>query len=528
MILKKPYGFLIKHFRLIHFILFGLMILISYISKPMINFFADYVKNDYTATIFDNMVSTYIPWYVIASLILLLIIIASLYILLNHKKKPTKLYIIIFIYYTIYLIMTIVAHKLIGGLSENLWTTEASRAYKDIYQMYYIIQFICIIFVFIRTFGFDIKKFDFKKDLEELELNEKDSELVEVNFDMDTSKIKRLFRRFKREFIYYIKENTFIFIGILSIILIIIVYSIYKNADKLNYNYKENEPFYYNNLNYTILDSMITNLNTKGEKSSNKSYFVIKLKVKNVSNLNQKIPTENIKLENKGKKINPKLDIGSMFSDYAKPYENDIIKPEQEEIFEFAYEINPKTSGNFKLEIYYGESLKKIGKSKKINVNLNPKDITNINVLSNSKMGQKIEMNDTNIGNINLIIDDYYIGDSYYFDYEICDKEKCKKYKDAIIADFKTINSKTLLILKGKYEVDNKNNDYKLYNYFGNLFISINYKIGNKEYKSDIKALKAKNLKNAFAFQVDKEIENANCIDVLITIRNKRYIINIK
>ena len=43
MILRRPYAFLIKHFRLIHLILFALLAIITYNASTVLNFFKDYI-----------------------------------------------------------------------------------------------------------------------------------------------------------------------------------------------------------------------------------------------------------------------------------------------------------------------------------------------------------------------------------------------------------------------------------------------------------------------------------------------------
>ena len=47
MILKKPYAFLIKKFRLIHLVLSFLIGFILYRSVLIVKFFIEYIKNNY-------------------------------------------------------------------------------------------------------------------------------------------------------------------------------------------------------------------------------------------------------------------------------------------------------------------------------------------------------------------------------------------------------------------------------------------------------------------------------------------------
>ena len=52
---------------------------------------------------------------------------------------------------------------------------------------------ISIVMYAFRATGFDIKKFDFAKDLEELDIETKDNEEFEVNLELETDKYQRKF-----------------------------------------------------------------------------------------------------------------------------------------------------------------------------------------------------------------------------------------------------------------------------------------------------------------------------------------------
>lgn len=47
MIIRKPYAFLIRNFRLIHLLLSALLIFIAYKSTAIYNFFNSYVRSGY-------------------------------------------------------------------------------------------------------------------------------------------------------------------------------------------------------------------------------------------------------------------------------------------------------------------------------------------------------------------------------------------------------------------------------------------------------------------------------------------------
>ena len=95
--------------------------------------------------------------------------------------------------------------------------------------------------MFIRGLGFDIKKFNFSKDVQELNATLEDSEEIEIDTKIDTTNVIRSIRKQGREFGYFYKEFKTYIIIILAIIVIFLGYKGYNYFnDKLKV-YKENE-----------------------------------------------------------------------------------------------------------------------------------------------------------------------------------------------------------------------------------------------------------------------------------------------
>ena len=89
MIIKKPYAFMIKHFRLIHFILSLLMVFLISKTSSIVSFFNEYVKNGY----YTLNSGSYINFYMFISIILIIVISAFVYLLMKWKNKSRNLYI---------------------------------------------------------------------------------------------------------------------------------------------------------------------------------------------------------------------------------------------------------------------------------------------------------------------------------------------------------------------------------------------------------------------------------------------------
>ena len=90
MILKKPYGMLIKNFRKIHIILTILTVFISIEAHNILSFFNEYVANNYSVTVTDTLLRETINPWIYPALIITIIILIAVFILLKQKKKPTK------------------------------------------------------------------------------------------------------------------------------------------------------------------------------------------------------------------------------------------------------------------------------------------------------------------------------------------------------------------------------------------------------------------------------------------------------
>ena len=313
MILKKPYGMLIKNFRKIHIILTILTIFISIEAHNILSFFNEYVANNYSVTVTDTLLRETINPWIYPALIITIIILIAVFILLKQKKKPTKTYFFTCFYYVLLLIFIIVAAVLINTLSKGLWQTASARTYRDFARLIYYPNFLFVLILLARGLGFNVKQFNFKDDIKELELTDKDSEEVELNLNFQTYKAERTIRRLIRELKYYYLENKRIVYLIVGIIVVVISFFTIKNYEKVRYTYKENTSFSYKGLSLNFIDSMASNIDLKGEIiNEDKYYIVARFTVKNSSKNDLTIDYNNFKMYYGNEFVYPKLDMGSL------------------------------------------------------------------------------------------------------------------------------------------------------------------------------------------------------------------------
>ena len=123
----------------------------------------------------------------------------------------------------------------------------------------------------IRGLGFDIKKFNFGKDVQELNLTDEDGEEIEVNVGIDTTNIVRGIRKKKRELGYFYREYTKYILAIIFIILIILGVK--------GYNYFNREFKVYNQGDTVGIHDFIKITDSYYDKSDNGNYIIVKFDV---------------------------------------------------------------------------------------------------------------------------------------------------------------------------------------------------------------------------------------------------------
>ena len=97
MVLRRPYAFLIKHFKIIHLVLTLAMVYLAYKMIRISGYIAACISN--TAN-FDDAI-TYVGGSVYLAIIVIIAISTILYILMRYKNKPKTLYLINGIIYII-------------------------------------------------------------------------------------------------------------------------------------------------------------------------------------------------------------------------------------------------------------------------------------------------------------------------------------------------------------------------------------------------------------------------------------------
>lgn len=504
MVFKKPYAFLIKHFKLIHLILTAIYVYLAIRISGILSYYNNFISGTIGKINAINYTSQAYQIAIIISIILVTIIL----ILMHHKKKPKLLYYILII---LYIIVSIVSSISISGLKTiyiNILDSKTTLLYRDLLRIILIFQYISIAFVLVRGLGFDIKKFDFVKDLNEMNIELSDDEEVELTLNGNNIVLRKIRRKIRELKYYYIENKAFINI-IEGILAVIIVLYIIINVNFINKVYKEGETISTNSMNLRILNTYTTNKNYNNHiiNSSPYSYFIIRMEI-TPKQLKEKINTSNfvLKIGNNNYKVDNRN--ATAFKDIGSAYKNQI--PTRTTPYIFIFNIKNEDL-NKKARLIYIDNIK---------VDLSQTNLDEISNSNNLKLSDNLDLSNTILRTGYFKINNYDIKNefSYEYNYEI-NGETHKLTK--------TISSKSNKLLKLDIASNLPSN---LTNYdFLQSYAKIKYKMNNEIYISTIKQNKTpNNYKGGLFLEVDENLETASTIYLEITIRNKKYIYTLK
>ena len=528
MILKKPYAFLIKYFKLIHLICLSLITIITYNFQKIVSFFSNYNN---TTTIGEKAGSTYISFIFLLLCLIVVAFFIMMYFLMRKKDKPNKFYLLGSIYYVVLFLSLIYGINTLNNLYSITMDIKVFRALHDIYLILYLPNFFFAIMSFIRGFGFDIKKFNFNKDLAELEINSEDNEEFEFVLGTDNYVIKRKIRRYFRELKYYFIENKVLVSIILFAGAIILLISLFVNRTIVNKIYHIGDIINTSEFTIKLNSAYITAKDYKGNIiKEDKKYVILNATISSTKTPSKSLAPEYIYMSlGKYRISNIKTTLADSFKDLGVSYQNFKIA-EKAFTYIFVFEVDKtKYSRSYDLNFFDGISYDKdnnlvynykVAKIKPEDIDLNLK-IENKNLNDTFYLGSKI------YGDTKLSIIKTSILDKYEFTYDKCDNETCIPITDVEFPDNNLANS--LLVLNYNITADNNNglNDANMTNILTKL-IKLKYK-QNDEYQEEAIVSKTNsNLNNTLLIDIPKYIVSSNEIYIVISSRENNYQIKIK
>ncbi len=538
MIIRKPYAFLIKNFRLIHGFLFIMLLYLFLKTASIYSFFSDYVANGhYTKT--GSIESMYVNYFMFIICIIVLLGVFIVYYLLSVKKKNNKIYLAMFIFYIILFVYFIYMYSSLKGLNEESMSIPTRTLMVDLSVMALVPQVVFMFMTVGRILGFNLKQFDFKSDLAELNIDESDSEEVEITLGNDSYKIARFLRKLLRLSKYFILENKIFVIGCSSVIVLVLSLTIYTRLNVYNISYTENQAILASSLKYTVKESYITNSDLNNSIiESGKSFVLVKLNIVNEANIERTLDRDSFILESGKESLSPSFTYDGKFIDLGETFSPTEIKSGTDNDYIVVFQINDediKKDYNFKIK-NIRTSIANIDSAYK-EILIKPVNLDKIKDMGNKKIDERVLLDNLIFKSSYFTLSSYDIKEKFTEDWNYCTNSGVCRKNGVYTIMPSTANKSSVNVMKivSTFEHNDELDPFlkKYINYSSDLigyYGYLNYNIyGNNK---SVKLIKISDSDfspdNYSYFEVPTELKNANKIDLIILIRGSKYTFNLK
>lgn len=533
MILRKPYAFLIKHFRLLHLILVAPMIYLLVRTNVLMEFINEYtaspsliIGGEYQNTLFS------IPMFILNFFIILvaIVLIAVMY----NKKKPFVYYIFtVFVYLALFILYNY-TYSVVGQMQTSIVDSRLTRGVGDILLIAYLIQLLNVIQTAIRATGFDIKKFNFREDLEELNISSEDSEEFEFEMKINTTKIasdlKKNFRFFKYAYI----ENKLIIDCIGLAITVALTYFIYLNIAANNKYYAQDSYFTAGRYNLKVDDVYVTDKDYLGNKiDGDSAYVIVRVDISNKFRDDEKLNTGLFQLAIGDDVYYHDNEARVYFTDIGTVYNNFDVPMEETEYL-FVYKI-PYEQRSDKMYFRYLNNANAKGqlKARYLKVKLDVEDLTQIKNAINKNYGEQLVFDNSLLLKSSLNITSIDVADSFNAKYDFCaDANTCYESLEIIRPAINTNYDKALVRIKGNVNIDKDVSIKGISSLYGFLskYATIDYVVDGNYYSKRITSRVEPTKFNSSAqyIEVNSDILRADGASLKITVRNNIYVYKIK
>lgn len=531
MIIKKPYGFLIKHFKIIHLLLLVPSVYLLFKFNDISTFFQTFVAHNYK-TIEVASAGNYITLLTYIAIIVMILANGIIFLLMKSKKKSTIVYASSLIYYIVLFVLSVIFYSAIGSIYTNTLDKTLVNFLKDVAGFAPLPSYIFLVMYAIKGIGFNFKTMRFDNNLD-LHVEDEDEEEIELKINSDGYTTKRLIVHYLRELKYYILENKFVFTCFGLVAIIAIGIGIYMNVEVYNKNYRLYQAFVLDSFSMSVKESYITNVDYSGKIIKEDKYFVaLKIAITNLSAEDLAIDSSNFRLYIGKDYVFPSYDRSSRFIDVGKNYQGNTIASQSTADYVFVYELSKeqlKTQYQIRilsdLQVKAGE----LTPAYKL-INIRPTNILKTESLGEAEVGNDIILKDTTLGNTVLKVKSVKFQNAYVYEGQSCiGVDKCQTGKYTLVAS----PGKTLMVIEDDIKWDETTPYYinQITNFYGD-FTTVKYKykslLYDNEYTSEVVNVRPETLKNAKVYEVSNMIQTASKVDLNIKIRNKTYTIHIK
>ena len=506
MIVRKPYAFLIKNFRLIHFFMLLLAGYLLYRTNIAYNFFDDYSS---TRQFIESstLIHDTVPIIIIIFAFILTFMSISIIILFRKKDKPTLFYIASVIFYVALSVLLIFSRNAMTTIILEGIDPRISRLLRDMWLIALILQIALVSFYLIRALGFDIKKFNFGEDIHQFQIEAEDNEEIELvsKFDKDKAKIKAQMQ--KEELRAFYAENKAMIIAILVILIVVIPGVFAARYLIANKKYSENEIIKLGKFELKIVDTYLTKKDYKGNQifKNDNSFLVVKFNINNLVEEQRGIILNYLRVEANDTVYRPNLTYYEKLKDLGTGYNGQEISNTSKDYI--AVYVIKDSDINNKMMVRYADRL--TVKDNEVNalyyrVIIDPENLDSTYKTVNIDMNQSLQMNKENLKITRLSIKDK-------FTYEVGDKTKY------------IINSLGL-VMAMDYEFSGDMNVVEFLKNYG----SLRYTANGKKYTEDINIITPSGYNtDTLYLAINENIKDAESINLVLKLRNIEYIYNL-
>ncbi len=516
MIIRKPYAFLIKHFKKVHIVLLLICFYLYYITNK-VNAFLNEFSELGTYDSYNEPITKYLSLFTMLSLIVLIAASISLVLLLKKKEKPWKLYLFPVVgYATMFIVYTL----LIGFFDTYDGNLQKAvfRAYLDLMGIVTILQFPSIIVFVIRILGLDLNKFNFKFDEEYIDLSNDDKEELEININIDKDNIKRQIKRLIRNTNYVYQEHKFVCNCIILILVGILAKNAYTYAFVTNKSYSVGQSFTADGYTIKLNKSYFTDKDYNGKVISKESNFII-VDV-TITNHDEKRDLDLAKfhiMNGTNDYTYTAKTYGTEFQDLGTAYKSKELRRDESLNMILVFKVSNKLKEN-RFVLYYQELNGGNIHLRKIKLNLD--NISEIKKEQTLLIGEEFKFKVKNKTET-VIFEEYQILDKFDYTYRICHTSSCSNLSGTYTSpkDYKVLKiafaSDTY---EGKDMID-----------FSSRYGKINYIDNNKSKSVEIKSPIQKTYYGKYLYiKVPAAIETSQSIELEYTVRNKNYVYKLR
>ena len=526
MILRKPYAFLIKNFRLFHVVLTLLLAYSIYRTNLILSFFNEYLHAT-EVMVGANVASGLFNFYLfIVPFIVILFSIILLSVLYN-KKKPYLFYILMIVVSLFALGVYNFAYSRVLIMQSNIVDVRTVSLVRDLLGFCLAAQTFAMVISCVRATGFDIRKFNFVKDLQDLQIESVDNEEFEIDVDVDTDMIHRGIRRRFRFIKYVYVENQFMIHMTTLLAIAIICFSIYFSLTVYRKVYRQGDTFATTNFIMRVDRAYITNQDYRGNILLDGEYFVIvdtRIKVNYVS---QPFDTYSLDMMAGDEKFRPIVYYKDKMIDLGVNYIEQTITHDFENYI-FVFRI-PAYLVQSKMVLRYVNDIQLLANDllpKYIRVALNPDVLGTQKETISYELGQSIDLTNTILNKGTVTLNSYDIASQFIVPYSFCVTDnECIPSIEYVKPSILNKYDKTLLKITGTMELANNTfrQLYDLYDFidrFGVLKYELDGKM--KTQRVLFREITTSRLKdpNTFYIEVLEEVSRADKIILQFKIRD--------